>query len=149
MMRRGLHLLITTISLLVLTACASPRDGSNEPSAAAAGNSRVTGTVTYLERIALPPDTRIKVMLADVSRADARAITIGEQLIETNGRQVPFAFEIAYDPRVIDPRHTYAIQARIEQDGRLRFISDRRHAVITRGAPIHVDLVVRPINGTR
>ena len=57
----------------------------------------VTGTVTYRERIALSPQAVVEVKLEDVSRADAAAVTIGEQTI-TNPGQVPIDFEIEYDP---------------------------------------------------
>ena len=112
-----------------------------------ASTSRVTGTVTYLARVALPPTAVVKVQLIDVSRADAPAVTLGEQIISTDGKQVPFFFEIPYDPAKIEPNHTYAVQARIEEDGRLRFINDQRYAVITRNAPMHVDMVLRQVNG--
>jgi putative lipoprotein len=87
----------------------------------------------------------VEVQLADVSRADAAAVVLGEQTIETRGKQVPFAFEIRYDAARIEANHTYAVQARIEVDGQLRFISDQRYPVITRGAPTKVDVVVRPV----
>ena len=105
--------------------------------------SRVTGSVTYRERIALPPTTVITVRLVDVSRADAPAELIAEQVIHTAGRQVPFEFALEYDAARIQPAHTYAVQVRIENDGRLLFISDTMNPVITRDAPGHVDIVVR------
>ena len=111
------------------------------------GSARVTGTVTYRERIALPPTAVIRVRLVDVSRADAPAIVLGEQIVEVRGKQIPFAFEIPYDPSRIESRHTYAVQARIEVDGRLWFVSDSHYAVITRGAPTHVDLVLKAVGG--
>jgi putative lipoprotein len=124
--------------------------GCTGMSAAPAGGgagARVTGTVTYLQRIALPPSAVVKVRLADVSRAGAPAVVLGEQLIAAGGKQPPFAFEIPYDPATIDPRFTYAVQARIENDGKLLFINDQRYAVITRGAPDHVDMVLRSVGG--
>jgi putative lipoprotein len=81
----------------------------------------------------------------DVSRADAPAIVLGEQVTHAAGKQVPFAFEIQFDPATIEANHSYAVQARIEQDGKLRFISDRHYAVITRGAPTRVDIVLRSV----
>ena len=108
----------------------------------------MTGTVTYRERIALPPTAVIKVQLVDVSRADAPAIVLGEQVTHAAGKQVPFAFEIPFDPARIEANHSYAVQARIEQDGKLRFISDRHYAVITRGAPTHVDIVLRSVGAS-
>jgi putative lipoprotein len=95
----------------------------------------------------LPPGAVVKVQLVDVSRAGAPAVVLGEQLITGGGRQVPFAFEIPYDPAKIDQRFTYAVQARIENDGKLLFINDQRYAVITRGAPDHVDMVLRSVGG--
>ena len=84
--------------------------------------------------------------LVDVSRADAPAIVLGEQVIPGNGKQVPFMLEIAYDPAMIVPAHTYAVQARIEAGRKLLFINDRRYAVITRGEPIQVDLVLKAVD---
>ena len=107
--------------------------------------SKVTGTVGYRERIALPPAATIRVQLVDVSRADAPADVLGEQLIEAAGRQVPFAFEIRYDPARIDERMSYAVQARIEDGGRLLFISDQSYPVITRGAPTAVNLLLKSV----
>lgn len=116
------------------------------PHAGGSGVAQITGTVTYRERIALPPTAVVKVQLVDVSRADAPAVVVGEQLIETAGKQVPFSFAIAYDPAGIDERMSYAVQVRIEAGGRLLFINDQRYAVITRGAPSHVDLVLKAVN---
>ncbi len=106
---------------------------------------KVTGTVSYRERIALVPTATIKVQLVDVSRADAAATVLGEQLIEAGGRQVPFEFEIPYDPSKIDERMSYAVQARIEDRGRLLFINDQRYSVITRGAPTTLNLLLKSV----
>ena len=105
----------------------------------------VSGTVAYRERSALPPDAVVIVRLVDVSRADAAAVVLGEQRIEAAGRQVPFAFAVPYDPSRIEASHEYAVQARIELGGRLLFISDQRHPVLTRGAPASANIVVRAI----
>ena len=104
----------------------------------------VTGTVTYRERIALSPQAVVEVKLEDVSRADAAAVTIGEQTI-TNPGQVPIDFEIEYDPSAIDDRFTYAIRVRITEGERLRFINTSQYAVITRGSPSHVDMVLEMV----
>ena len=88
----------------------------------------------------------IKVHLVDVSRTDAAAIVLGEQIIQANGKQAPFAFEL-YDPARIESNHTYAVQARVEVEGRLRFINNARYADITRGELTHVDLVLKAVGG--
>ena len=136
---------------LVLLIGASLLSASFSMSTAARGGDAeapiVTGTINYLERVALPPTAVVKVQLVDVSRADATAVTLGEQIFITGGKQVPFLFKISYDPEKIRANHTYAVQARIEEDGRLRFINDQRYAVITFDAPLHVDMILRLVNG--
>jgi putative lipoprotein len=115
-----------------------------EPADAAA---QVTGTVTYRPRIALPPDAVITVQLQDVSLADAAAEMVGEQVIPAEGRQVPFAYAIPYDPAAIEARHRYSMAARIEDgDGTLLFHSDTNIPVITDGNPTSdVEIVVRQV----
>lgn len=107
-------------------------------------SAQVSGTVTYRQRIALPDDAVVEVRLQEVSRLDAPAVTIAEQIIETNGRQVPFAFALDYDPGDIDPRYTYVVQARILVDGELQWINTSAYRVITQGAPNTVEVVVSP-----
>lgn len=107
--------------------------------------SQVTGSATYRERIALPPTAVVIVRLVDVSLADAPSVLVTEQVIRAEGRQVPFEFALGYDPSHILPSHTYAVQVRIEDRGKLLFISDKMNPVITRDAPARVDIVLRRI----
>lgn len=79
----------------------------------------------------LAPNAVVEVKLLDVSRADAAGVTIAEQVIRTAGRQVPIPFELRYDPRQIEGRRRYVVQARILEGGRLRFINTDAHPVIT------------------
>lgn len=90
----------------------------------------VTGSIAYRERIALPPTARIEVRLDDVSRADAPATNVATQSFASEGKQVPFAFTLTVDRADIDPRHSYAVSARItDADGKLMFITDTRNSV--------------------
>ena len=90
----------------------------------------VTGSIAYRERIALPPTAQIEVRLDDVSRADAPATNMATQSFASEGKQVPFAFSLTVDRADIDPRHSYAVSARItDAEGKLMFITDTRNAV--------------------
>ncbi|BBB13307.1 YbaY family lipoprotein [Sphingopyxis sp. FD7] len=90
----------------------------------------VTGSITYRERIALPPTAQVEITLADVSLADAPSRTIAQQAFTADGRQVPFAFSLTIDQRQLDPRHSYAVSARItDASGKLMFITDTRNSV--------------------
>lgn len=105
----------------------------------------ITGTVSYLPRIALPPDAIIEVSLVDVSRADAPAITLSSQKIVSGGRQVPFPFTLLYDPEQISPGFSYAVQSRITVGGDLKFVTTTQFPVITNGHPTEVEVQVEPI----
>jgi len=137
---------IATVACGELTSSATPTQppaevGATPSEPSTPATATVTGTVTYRERIALAPDAVVEVKLIDVSRADAPAVTIGEQVIENPG-QVPIAFEIEYNPDDIDDRFTYAVRAVIREGDKLAFTTDTRYSVITRDSPSHVDMVL-------
>lgn len=134
------------IEVLVNSAEVSTQPETLAPqSADIAAQNTVTGTVLYLQRSALPPNSVVEVELQDVSRQDAPAIVLGNQMITTNGSQVPFEFEIPYDPALIQEGHTYAIRARITADRQLLFTNTSRYAVITNGQPNRVEVRVDPV----
>lgn len=86
------------------------------------------GEVFYLQRIALPPTATLEVSLQDISLADAPAVTLAKQSGQIKG-QVPLPFHLSYDPAQVKPGHTYAVSARIEDDGQLLFITTERNSV--------------------
>jgi putative lipoprotein len=94
----------------------------------------ITGNVTYLERIALPPNAVVQVELQDVSRADAPATVLGQQTI-TASHQVPIPFRIEYDPRQVQEKHTYVIRAGITVENQLRWTNTTTVKVLTGGNP--------------
>jgi putative lipoprotein len=107
----------------------------------AGATNEVTGSVTYRERIALPPGARVEVRLLDVSLQDVMATTVAEQTIEVT-HQVPIPFELVYDPAGIREGMSYAVRATIYHGDKMMFTTDRVHGVLTRGNGNHVDLVL-------
>ena len=107
----------------------------------------VTGTVSYMVRMALPPNSEVQVQLLDVTLADAPAKVLAEDKFLLGERQVPVPFTLKYDPAKIDARHTYSVSARILMDGQLRFISDTSYLVITQSHSSKVELVLKPVGG--
>jgi putative lipoprotein len=125
----------------LLSACAMP----SSPSSATGGSAvplRVSGSVTYRERMALDPAAEVLVQLLDVSRMDAASTVLAEQRIKANGKQPPFAYELKVDAARIDPRMRYAVSARISRGEQLLFINDTQHSVLTQGAGSTADLVL-------
>ncbi|UUZ65443.1 YbaY family lipoprotein [Polaromonas sp. P1-6] len=106
---------------------------------------RVSGNISYLQRIALPPDSDVIVqLLQDVSRMDAKADILAEQRFTTSS-QVPLPFELLVDPAKINPRMRYAVAARIERGGKLMFINDKLYPVLTQGHGSRVDLILHMV----
>jgi len=128
---------------LALAGTISFAQSSAQPEPAA---HQVTGTVSYLQRIALPPNAVVKLVIEDVSYSDAPAVSIADEEITTQGRQVPIAFGVPYDPAVIDPTHRYQIRATITSGGKPLFTTATAYPVLTHGAPEkQVEILVEPV----
>src|SRR3546814_15377127 len=77
-----------------------------------------------------PYTTLFRSKLDDGSLADAPSRTLASQRFAAEGKQVPFAFALTIDRADLDPRHSYAVSARItDASGKLMFITDTRNSV--------------------
>lgn len=96
----------------------------------------IWGTISKLDRMALVPGTKAKVMLVDAARADAPSVELAATEIVTGGNQVPLHFVLRY-PDTVNPRgQTYRLQARIAgPDGKLMYITDTATFVLETPAP--------------
>lgn len=128
--RRTLAALLLAAALPATPALAAPRS--------------LRGTVSFRERMALPPGAIVEVKLLDISLADAPSRTIAETRV--SGRRIPAPWTLRFDSRRIDPRHSYALQARITHRGQLLFITTERHSVFT-GGPDNTDIWVQRVAG--
>ena len=132
---------------LLLAACAADH-GPSKSTPDTMQPVRVTGTVTWRERIALAPEAEIIVRLQDVSRMDAPAVVLAEQRFAAAGRQPPYSFEFVVDATRMDSRMRYAVSARVERQGQLLFINDTSYPVVTQGNGYTAHLMLVPA-GTR
>lgn len=136
-MRAGLCLSFFAL----LSGCAAT-DGDKPTTQASTASVTLSGTVAYRERIALPSDARVKVLLSDVDRMDAPAPVLAETEFGADGRQVPLPFTLSYDPAHIAPNGSYAVSARIsDASGRLLWITDTRISLPPPGTPATLWLV--------
>lgn len=124
----------------------APLESAAGETAEVALSGTLTGTVTYLQRIALLPGSVIEVKLEDVSIADAAAPVLASQVITTAGENVPIPFELTYDPADIEPNRRYALRVRITVDGELEWINTEQYGVLTNGNPTtDVEVIVSPV----
>lgn len=113
------------------------------PGAALAAPATLRGTVSWRERIALPPGAILEVGLVDVSLADAPARVIARTRILA-GRGGSVRYRLRYETARIRPRRSYALQARISHRGRLLFITATRHSIFDGGSE-NTDITVERV----
>ena len=124
-------LLITTLSLAV---------------PASAAERRIGGSVTYRERMALPPQAALAVRLLDVSAADSAPALVAETKVVPAG-QVPIAFEIVFDDTLIDLERDYALDARIGLSDSVMFATPQPVALAAAAFSQPVELMVTRQSG--
>ena len=114
---------------LVLSGCGKSEPVTEQPPPRM---DTVSGTVEFVERIGLTPESRLEIRLLDVTLADAPAREIASMSIDQPG-QSPLSFSIDYDPTLIDADRTYSISAKVFDRNKLILISDTINPVLTGG----------------
>lgn len=100
----------------------------------------VAGSVTYLSRIALPPDAVLDL------RIHAGRRTLVEQRYDLNGAQVPIPFSATVDRDLIGKKQQLAISARITGGGRLLFVSHKAIPTPLNGQAVPVKLRMNKVS---
>ncbi len=118
--------------IVTLSACAAHSDKHGV----------VSGSADLAAFYELPADAVFIAILEDVSQTDVAAQELGRARLEPAG-QPPFHFEIDYDRSLIDPRHRYAVRARVESGNRTLLVSDTAYSVLTQGAGDKIHIVLK------
>jgi putative lipoprotein len=126
--------------------CQLGQQAPAEPNVAPATSSfiDIQGSVTYLARIALPPDAVLTLRVQDRSRNGKSILTLSEQSIELNGLQVPVPFQITIDRDLLGKKSRPFITARIERKGKLLFIEDKVYPALPDGQPEAGEIRLKP-----
>ncbi|CAG0995563.1 putative lipoprotein YbaY [Burkholderiales bacterium] len=145
-MRTPFVAVVSTLSVLFLASCSTVEPAAERAPAAApaaaAPASVIRGSILYREKEALPSDAELLVQLLDVSRPDQQVI-VAETLIRTDGRQVPIAFTLAFDPqRATGRRH--ALNASIRYGGKVRYVTRARVSIDPAAPPQALAMMVAP-----
>lgn len=110
-----------------------------------AGMKTVRGTIWYRERMMLPHNAKIHVILEDVSRMDVAATVIAETFLKPEGGP-PYDFSLRYDPAKIQPNMRYAMRVRIEADGQLMFINTEHIPAFARDPGDSINIMVSRVS---
>jgi len=134
--------MIAMLGFALLTGACMQSGGGEGPATPGLAAGKLSGSVAYRQRSALPPTAVVEVSILDVAKMDAPARSIATTRIPTEGRQVPIPFELSYPADRPGTHADYAVQARIEDgNGRLLFITDTRNALPESG---RIDLMLVP-----
>lgn len=106
---------------------------------------RISGSVSYRERTALPPNATLTVELLDVSKQDVKAERLARLTLPVGSRQVPLAFELPFYPADVQPTHRYTLRATFNSDGELLFTTAQHVPVLTQGAGKQAQLVLQRV----
>jgi putative lipoprotein len=133
MFMRKIFILLMLSATVALAGCGN----SNNKAA-------VTGVITHTHRMILPVGYVVTVQIEDITKADAPGKKIAEQVIKSQGVELPMPFEVVYDPGKINANHTYSVLVKIaDSDGKMLYTNNTSVPVITNGNPTHnVDVLV-------
>lgn len=110
-------LLATAATAMALGGCVTERSGSRGHDTL-----RITGALTYLPRVALPPDSIAVVELRE--GPDPDDAVVAEQRIALKGRQVPVPFELTVDGSLLARQPDYAFRGGIVHRGEPIWLTD-------------------------
>ncbi len=130
--------------LLTLICLLLPLIGCKAGGTTRRGTETLNTKVLYREKIMLPRKATISVTLSDVSKMDAAADVIARKSILPEGPP-PYSIPLEYNASRIDPKHRYSVSARIEENGRLLFISDTHIDPFAVPAGEPVEILVRSV----
>lgn len=101
---------------------------------------RVTGTVAYRERIALPEGAVVTVQLVDLSLTPFRVVSEHSTSVTTT--QPPLPFDLPYDVSEVDPQGRYGVQAQVTVNGQTWFASPEPTRMILSNELDRIGLIV-------
>lgn len=127
----------------------APAPPQPAPQAGASSFIDITGSITYLTRITLPPGAILTIRIQDTARSGAPARTLVEQRYELNGAQVPIPFSATVDKDLLGKKARLTVTARIEAGGKLRFISDKVYPALKEGRPVPVEMVLKAVTSRK
>jgi len=109
--------------ILCLTGCAATEQTQSKITPETAAMLMVK--VYYKERASLPQGSKLTVLIEDISKLDTKSRVIAGQSRFVKGGP-PFTMNLRYNPKRIDKRFSYSLQAVIEVKGQIMFANTSR-----------------------
>ncbi|MEY0973531.1 YbaY family lipoprotein [Providencia huaxiensis] len=145
------------VSLLVLLMLVSCEGNSTKPNEKAlnAKNSnnnqtvdsgKIEGRVVILQNTALPEGAVVTITLADTTVADLPALILSQKYYNSVNNRPTIPFELTYQKNEVRQEGTLVVNATVNADGKLLYISDSAVEVINNGITKNVELLMVSAN---
>jgi len=132
MHRKRIPLAVLLLSLFASGGCTVTRVEKMET---------ITGTVTFFQRIAMPPGAVVEIKLVEAHKRKNK--TIVEKKIMNPG-EVPVPFTLDCTPKKMPPGRKYSVQARILVDGKAWYVTQTVNLQMRNGRIAHADIILQP-----
>lgn len=113
---------VAVAALLILLGCAHDPVPSVDDEEAPSQGMVIRGELSYLPRIALPPDALAVVELRAGPAPSGEVIAA--RRIDLEGRQVPVSFELEVDPAELRPGRVHVFRGRLRSSGDVDWVSE-------------------------
>jgi putative lipoprotein len=102
-------------------------------------------SVTYRERIILPPGAELKLTLADAAKMDVAAEEIASLIVPLEGGP-PYDLKLDYDPGKLNKNGRYVLRAAIRKDDKLMFTSTESIEAFKNQEGVPVEIMLRSLD---
>ena len=144
------NLLLLTLLCCTLSGClffgsSKPKQESSTPNGndAPAVSLTVTGTVTYLQRMAMLPNADVEVFLWDALGCPTSSVPVlvASTVVKRPG-VVPVSFALTLVPELYNPRHDYFLTGRIVIGDTVLFETDTHYPALVKGQTNTVSMIL-------
>lgn len=116
----GFAVVLAGLAAITVMAMGMRPDKINSIEPASGGQATYSGTLTYMDRMALLPDAQLEVQIVDES-----GDTIADNRRPLNGAQVPVAFSISVDTDRFTPGSNYYLIGALTQSNQIARVTDK------------------------
>ena len=107
----------------------------------------IQGSVWFRERMMLPPEAEVRVILEDVAKMDVKSELMAETRFKPQGGP-PYSFTLSYDSAKINAKGRYALRARIEVNDKLMFTNTEHTPAFPDNTDQPIEIMVSRVKST-
>ncbi|MGG4665233.1 YbaY family lipoprotein [Providencia vermicola] len=107
---------------------------------------KIEGRVVIVQSSVIPAGAIVTVTLADTSIADLPALILSQKYYDSFNNRPTIPFELTYHKNEVRPEGKLTVNATVNADGKLLYITDSVVEVINNGVTKNIELLMVPAN---